>query len=53
MSKVIKSVYINKENVLKAQVKAANEDHIFKLSELIDKLIQEYVLKVGEKEETG
>ena len=50
MSKEIKSIYINKENATKAQVKAANELQIFKFSELMDKLIEDY-LKMGDQKE--
>jgi len=44
MGKEIVSVYIDSETKEKAQIKAAQELKIFKFSELIDRLVKEYVV---------
>ena len=43
MGKKIVSIFIDKETMRLAKVKAANEENIFKFSNLVDKLLKDFV----------
>lgn len=50
MGKKIVGIYLDEETMRLAKVKAANEENIFKFSNLVNKLLEDY-LKVGESQE--